>query len=197
MSRMTSNKTLVSAVLAAACLSLVGCSSGDQTPSSSPGETTTTPANPGDGDGSAPVCVAGEQWLASYDDLGTEMNNLGTAMSATDDPADFPVDQLHASGAALLDAVDSTSDAFATMIALVDDPAVANTLTQLQTMTEDIGRWMGQAAVDSDDILEFSMAILADYDKLDQYGTSIDSLDGDAVDAYFSDHCGIYFGAGF
>ena len=157
----------------AATLILSACSSGGSEPSD---ET---------------FCDAIQDWNTSISDVGVEMADLGAVLSAIEDPTDLPPpDDLHESAARILASADDADRYLTLAVANSSDPEVAKTIAEVNRLFVDISRWMGEAARDSEDVLEFSMVILKEYDRMSEFEDSMAAIPSDGVEDYVLETCG-------
>lgn len=175
----------------AACLSLAACSSDGATPGSSDDDA--RPAAMTD----AEVCGAIEQWGLAFEEAGATMSVLGDLLSAAENPETLPSPEtVHDLGADILASADDADEALAEALSGIDDATVVTQLQSMNDATLEMARWLGQAAVDSDGALDFSLAIMAEMDRMETFYAEFETLDLDAAGEYLTGLCGSMSGFG-
>lgn len=184
--------------LAATTLFLAACSSGGATPLASTSKAWESPepsatSQPGQPSNEA-FCAALEDWANAFTVIGTDLTTLGNALSAAEDVSQLPSPEvLHETSLSMLAASDDANGFLEAVIANTADPAVAATLKEMNSEVTDFTVWIGTIGRDASDAMEFSTAIMAEYDRFDAFFAYMDTADIDGLDAYTSETCGDNF----
>ncbi|MBN2176254.1 MAG: membrane lipoprotein lipid attachment site-containing protein [Demequinaceae bacterium] len=190
-------KTLL-ALVAVGALALSACSS-DDTPDSTPGEGNPTPQVTDDNTnpGNSSFC----EMISDSEVMSQELNDATDALDdiiENQEDWDSPeaIAALHTQGQAMIDYADDVAAVYDQAAAQAGDPTVSEAFSTLAEYMRILFKGMGQAAVESDSIMDYFMNMGTYLDE-EQLTAMTDDLSeaGPLISEYIYDTCG-YSGFG-
>jgi hypothetical protein len=180
-------------IAAVGALALSACSS-DATSDSTPGSGNPNPQvtdhNPNPNDGSFCAMIASSEDMSN--DLNDSMDTLNDIIDDQDN-WDSPeaVAALHDQGQLMIQYADDVADVFDQAAKETGDPEVASAFTSLAEYFRVLFKGMGQAAADSNSVMDYLMN-MGTYLDQDQLADMVDELDeaGPIVSQYILETCG-------